>query len=228
MLLLDAGLLLTTVQTLRRRIEERFPGSGLYKVCGELVSVTESASEMCTSIARPLVWLRVVVGIVIALIIGGSGGALLIVNPPERLPGLAELVQVLEPGVNIVVLTGATVFFLLTVETRIKRRRALKAIYQLRALAHVVDVHQLTKDPDRLLAGGEDTVSSPERELTVFEMSRYLDYCSEMLSLIGKVAALYAQHIDDSVALAAVDSIESLTTNLSRKVWQKITMLRAA
>ena len=59
-------------------------------------------------------------------------------------------------------------------------------------------------------------------------MSRYLDYCSEMLSLIGKVAALYAQHIDDSVALAAVDGIESLTTNLSRKIWQKITMLRAA
>jgi hypothetical protein len=59
-------------------------------------------------------------------------------------------------------------------------------------------------------------------------MCRYLDYCSEMLALVGKIAALYAPRIDDPVALAAVDGIESLTTNLSRKVWQKITMFRAA
>ncbi len=93
--------------------------------------------------------------------------------------------------------------------------------------AHVIDAHQLTKDPDCLLIEGEDTASSPKRELTPFEMSRYLDYCSEMLSLVGKIAALYAQHIDDPVALGAVDGIESLTTNLSRKVWQKITMFRS-
>ncbi len=59
-------------------------------------------------------------------------------------------------------------------------------------------------------------------------MSHYLDYCSETLSLIGKIAALYAEYIVDSVALDAIESIEILTTNLSRKIWQKILMLRAA
>ena len=44
----------------------------------------------------------------------------------------------------------------------------------------------------------------------------------EMLSLIGKIAALYVQRFDDPVALSAVDEIESLTTSLSRKMWQKI------
>ena len=226
--MLDPEQLLSTVQTLRSRIEERFPGSGLYAVCGDLVGVTESARETCVAIAKPLWWLRVTVGAVIVAIIGGFASALWLANPPERLPGLMEFVQALEPGVNIVVLVGAAVFFLLTFETRIKRRRALVAINELRDLAHVIDVHQLTKDPDCLIIEGDDTASSPPRELTAYEMSRYLDYCSEMLALVGKIAALYAPRIDDPVALAAVDGIESLTTSLSRKVWQKITMLRSA
>ena len=54
---------------------------------------------------------------------------------------------------------------------------------------------------------------------------RYFDYCSEMLSLIGKVAALYVQGFPDSVALQAVDDIEGLTTSLSRKIWQKIMII---
>jgi hypothetical protein len=51
---------------------------------------------------------------------------------------------------------------------------------------------------------------------------RYLDYCSEMLSLTGKIAALYAQNFRDAVVLSAVNELENLTTGLSRKIWQKI------
>jgi hypothetical protein len=48
-----------------------------------------------------------------------------------------------------------------------------------------------------------------------------------MLSLIGKLAALYVQKFDDPVALAAVNEVEELTTGLSRKIWQKIMILNA-
>jgi len=78
------------------------------------------------------------------------------------------------------------------------------------------------------LRGGPSTQSSPKRTMTTFEMSRYLDYCSEMLSLIGKVAALYVQGFPDAVALSAVDDIEDLTTSLSRKIWQKIMILESS
>ena len=57
------------------------------------------------------------------------------------------------------------------------------------------------------------------------ELERYLDYCSEMLSLTGKLAALYAQAVNDSVVASAVNDIENLATNLSRKIWQKIMLL---
>jgi len=64
--------------------------------------------------------------------------------------------------------------------------------------------------------------------MTAFELTRYLNYCSEMLSLTNKLAAVYAQHLPDSVVIDAVNDIETLTTNLSGKIWQKITIIDAA
>ena len=69
------------------------------------------------------------------------------------------------------------------------------------------------------------TASSPQHRLSPFELSRYLDYCSEALSLISKIAALYVQSFQDPVVLDAVDDMEDLTTGISRKVWQKITLI---
>jgi hypothetical protein len=92
---------------------------------------------------------------------------------------------------------------------------------------HVIDMHQLTKDPEWVLTRGPETGLLPPRAMTLFELSRYLDYCSEALSLTGKVAALYVQRFDDPVALDAVNEVEQLTTGLSRKIWQKLTVLYA-
>lgn len=61
--------------------------------------------------------------------------------------------------------------------------------------------------------------------MTRFELARYLDYASEMLSLTSKIAALYVQYFDDRVALQAVKQIENLTTGLSRKIWQKVMII---
>jgi hypothetical protein len=86
-------------------------------------------------------------------------------------------------------------------------------------------MHQLDKDPVYVHSPGPTTASSPKRTMTAFELSRYLDYCSEMLSLLGKIAALYGRDLRDPAALAAVDQVETLTTGLSRKIWQKVMLL---
>ena len=90
----------------------------------------------------------------------------------------------------------------------------------------MIDMHQLTKDPSQVIAGvGNRTPSSPQRTLTAYQLTRYLDYCTEMLSLVGKLAALYAQSNSDSVVLQSVNDIETLTNGISRKIWQKIMIL---
>ena len=69
--------------------------------------------------------------------------------------------------------------------------------------------------------------SRPTPDLTPDQLGRYLDYCSELLSIIGKVAAVYAEATNDGQVLATVNEIETLTVGLSRKIWQKIALLHA-
>jgi hypothetical protein len=135
-------------------------------------------------------------------------------------------IQDLEAAANAVFLLGAALLFLVTLESRIKRSRVLSAVNELRAISHVIDMHQLTKDPSQVIVGvGHRTPSSPKRTLTAYQLTRYLDYCTEMLSLVGKLAALYAQSNSDSVVLQSVNDIETLTNGISRKIWQKIMIL---
>jgi hypothetical protein len=224
---LDSEKILDTIKTLSRRIDERFPGSGLDRVCTELLTIAGESQRRIAWIAKPQKYLRFITAVLVTIMIVGLLFVLASAAWPRSGFDLVVLVQVSEAGLNVFILLSAAILFLVTAETRVKRRRALKAIHELRALAHVIDMHQLTKDPERLQARRSQTASSPKQTLTQFELGRYLDYCSEMLSLIGKLAALYVQKFDDPVALAAVNEVEDLTTGLSRKIWQKIMILNA-
>jgi len=226
-LTLDAAEIVRTIETLRNRIEERFAGSGLGKVCGQLLEIARHGQERAEWIARPILPLRIATIVLAVVIVLGLGFMVARLRPPPGQFELGQFIQVLEAGINDLVLIGAAVFFLVTMETRIKRRRALRALHELRSIAHIIDMHQLTKDPERTLGEAPTTESSPKQRMTAFELSRYLDYCSEMLSLTGKVAALYVQQFDDGVALQAVNEIEDLTTGLSRKIWQKLMVVLA-
>jgi hypothetical protein len=49
-----------------------------------------------------------------------------------------------------------------------------------------------------------------------------------MLSLTAKTAALCAEHSTDEVVLDTISTLETLTTELSNKIWQKISLLPRA
>lgn len=215
---------ISTIQTLRARIEDRFPDSGLSKVCSELEGLANETKAKIEWIGTPKLWIRLGAGGVIVVMVGILIYTLSTFRLTSGEFNVGDLVQISEAGLNDVVLIGAAIFFLVNIETRIKRRRALKVLYELRSIAHVIDMHQLTKDPSRQLA--HNTQHSPKNNLTDLQLTRYLDYCSEMLSLTSKVSALYAQVIDDQVVLQAVNEIEDLTTGLSQKIWQKIMVIK--
>ena len=217
--------IIQTIEQLRDRIGERFPKANLYKVAEEFLRVAREAAERATQIGKPFIPLRI--GIALLLLVFFAVIIEILVSLPvgKGFNSLPEFIQAIEASFNVIILLSGGIYFLVSLETRIKRTRALKMIHELRALAHIVDVHQLTKDPERLQGRGRSTSSSPARTMNRFELSRYLDYCSEMLSLMGKIAALYAQYFNDAVVLNAVDDIEDLTTGLSQKIWQKITIL---
>ncbi|MEO8336801.1 MAG: hypothetical protein ABI664_17595 [bacterium] len=222
---LDDTQIVATIARLRDRIEERFPDSGLRKVAGELLVLAEESSHCVDYLRRPNWPLRIVVGVVIVTIFGVLGVMATTIHLPTRVDRLADFVQAVDSTINDIVFLGVAVFFLTTAEVRLKRRRALASLHELRSVVHIVDMHQLTKDPERVLSGRPDTASSPERTIPKQELGRYLDYCSELLSLSSKVSALFAQHFADPVVLSAVNEIEALANGFSNKIWQKITLL---
>ncbi len=224
---LEVNGIVRRVKILHKRIEERFPQRNLPHVCYDLVQVTQQAQERADWIAKPNWWIRTAAFLLILFVVFISIALPFLLGLELTDMSLGEFVQIVESSFNDIIIIGAVIFFLISLERRIKRNRTLSALHELRSLAHVVDMHQLTKDPERILGlvKGPDTTSSPKENMTVFELERYLNYCSEMLSLIGKVAAIYVQDFDDSNVATAVNEIETLTTGLSRKIWQKIMII---
>ena len=220
----------STITRLHRRIESRFPGSGLGRVAGELGQLAEVNQHVLRQLRRPLWWLRGLIGLaVIAVTVIVLWAAVHVMRVAGNgLGGFADALQGVEAATNEVILLSLILVFLVTLENRFKRRTALRMLHRLRSIAHVVDMHQLTKDPDYALRLTAPTEASPERMLSPPELARYLDYCSEMLALTSKLAAVLAQHQQDLVILSAVNDIEALTSGLSRKIWQKITILDIA
>ena len=221
---LDAQKIIETVQALQRRIEARFPGSGLGKIAAELLQVAEETVTRARWIRKPHLPLRCAAAALSLAIVSIVVGMLVNIHQ-FQFNDYTNFIQALDASIGSVVFIGAAVLFLMSWENRIKRNRALKAVHELRALAHIVDMHQLTKDPENFFGRGRRPGSLPTREMTPFELNRYLDYCGDSLALISKIAALYVQGFQDTVLLDAVDDVEDLTSGLSRKIWQKLTIL---
>lgn len=218
------------VQTLRKleaRIAERFPGSGLAQVCADLTQTGALTAARARALSRPYFLLRAGVALIIAAgaaLVGWYALAIHWETIKIQLDA-ASIAQGLQSAAGLVILMGSGIWALATQEQRVKQRRVLRALYELRSFAHVIDMHQLTKDPTVILAAAKPTASSPKRPMSRFELARYLDYCTEMLSLTGKLAAIYAEFSHDATIVQAVNEIEQLTTDLGRKIWQKITIL---
>ena len=189
-----------TIALLGERIRERFPGSGLSDVAAELSRVAERNHAVVQQLRRPVWWLRGLTALTIVMLatLVLWSGLLLIRIARGGDPTITELLQGIDAATNEFIVLSLMIIFLVSLETRLKRRTALRMLHQLRSIAHVG------------------------------QLARYLDYCSELLALTGKLAALHAQHLQDPVVLESVNDIESLTADLSNKIWQKITILDIA
>ncbi len=215
-----------TLERLEMRIRERFIERGLHKVCCELLLISRETNEDLQLIAKPNYWLRGFVFSIISMSIAVAFISISAIKTKTETFSVSLLIQVAESLINDLVLVSVALFFLFTLESRLKRSKILQSLSKLRAFAHVIDMHQLTKDPTEYGTSAQRTHSSPQRIMTEYELQRYLDYSSEMLSIIGKIAAVYAQHFTDPLIVSSVNEVETLTSGISRKIWQKIIIIQ--
>jgi hypothetical protein len=222
--LLTLEKLQNTIERLHLRISERFPESSLSKVCLKLFERSQDTQQTIKWIQKPNYSFRIFIYGTLLILVSLFFATLFNFKLSTGINNIAEFIQMVEAGTNEAMLITAGVVFLIAFDNRRKRKRIIEALNTLRNLAHLVDVHQLTKDPiafDDLIT----TEHSPKRKMTEFEMNRYLDYCSEILSLTSKLGVIYVQRFNDPVANDAVEDLEDLTSSISNKIYQKIIVL---
>jgi len=221
---LDPDKIISTLETLSKRIHERFPKSGLEAVGRQLTEIARLTSARADKLAQPNYTMRILIGIVLASCIALLGWLAWLALGLETSFELTNVMQGVDSATSLMIVLGGGAFYLSTFEGRWRRDQAMKGLHELRSIIHVIDMHQLTKDPSAL--GAPRTTSSPDRPMTAHQLLRYLGYCSELLSLSSKVAALYAEKVRDPAIVEAVGDIERLTANLSQKIWQKIELIQ--
>ncbi len=215
---LDAGELMASLKRLQADIAQRFGGRGLVALVARIIAVAEQTEAGVARATAPNIGLRVALSLGMVATLAAPAAAIYLAG--FRLAPLngetiaaVDLLQGLDGLFNIVFLGLAGVFFVVTIEERLKRRAALTELHRIRSLIHVIDMHQLNKDPGHIDAR---------------ELRAYLGYCTDLLSLCGKLGALYAQGTRDAIVIETVNDIEALSNNLSRKIWQKIALAETA
>jgi len=217
--------LIETIDSLVIRVSERFSDSSLPQVCLELKSIALESESRVAMISQAIIPIRLCIAALIIATLTILANSLTLVDLDYRTLTFLELTQLAETLANGIILLGVSLFFLLSIEMRLKRAKARSALHELRSMAHIIDLLQLTKDPIMHVCDAARTTHSPRRELTQFELNRYLDYCTEMLSLIGKLAAIYSERLPDAEIVTAANEIEILCASMSRKIWQKMSMI---
>jgi hypothetical protein len=221
---LNSKHILSTLKEVELRIQQYFPDSGLNNVSIELQTVGESIVYLAGHLRRPIWALRILttIGIFGLIAVAVWVFVMALKIAPAGQDGLMETLQGIESVTNEVIFLTIGIIFFAQLETRLKRRAALDSLHRLRSFAHVIDMHQLSKDPNNILAPNEDgdpRFAAPEH------LMRYLDFCTDLLSINSKLAALHIQDFQDNQVLNGVNEVETLSHELSRKIWQKIMIL---
>jgi hypothetical protein len=207
---LDPAKLIKTSATLAGWIDKDFNHSHLSAVAANVQRLTQEAVVTAQRIRRPIWPLRVGIwGLCLAFLAGAVHQLV-----THRLD---EVLRFLDETKGAALYLGAFLLGFITLEVRLKRRRAIKAINELRAVAHIVDMHQLAKD---------QTIGEFREQTTAEKMNGYLHACIALLALLSKIGQLYVEHFPDTVATQSVNEFEMIATGLSNKIWMKILSLQ--
>jgi hypothetical protein len=229
---LDPKKLLATIQLFRERIAKVFPASGLSEVSAELEETAMLCFAEAEKVKRPLWGLRIAVAVAVLVLLSLPLELFWFLRfhmKFEDLENFGEFMQATDAGFNVLLLLAGAAIFLVSVENRVKRRRALKVLHELRSLAHVVDMHQLSKDPVMdlsVLDEGTRLNDRPKAIQQAEDLWYYLSFSTDLLSVIGKLAACFAHEEIDRIVLDTINEIETVSTALSRKIWQKMSLVK--
>jgi len=223
---LDPRKLIDTSSKVVRQIDETFPGSGLASVAHSFKTLAQESISRAVDLKKPIWRTRIISSLLILAVLVWTVIVPFTLNLNQEVSNWAEFMEGTDAALHLIVILGGGLFFIASWEIRKKRHAALDALSELRSLAHIIDMHQITKDPGlEHITPLPDGVEDTRTVRSDAQLALYLDFSSDMLSIVGKLASLYAENLHDRTVLDAVNEIESLTNGLCGKLWQKIMII---
>lgn len=215
---LDPELLVTHIQALRDQTRKIFPARSLPRYQDNLIGLATEVRFTARKLSgrSPLDFLLPGLIIFIALLIATV--ILVLFQFRVQMPeSIVEIMEPLEASTNLAVLVAGTTYLMWRTVAERRRHRALSVLHKIRSQIHILDMTQLAKNLNEV----EDD------QLSLVDRIRYLDLCSQTVSLTAKVGALLITNFDDPIVISAVTEIETLSTGLSQKIWLKIDVLHS-
>jgi hypothetical protein len=219
---LDPARIIETAENLARRIGERLPGSSLAALAVELVRIAHVTDEQARQARRPIHAIRAVSFLAIGACLVLLSFIMVHVHARWEFGTITELFEATDAGFNLLALLAGGMWFLATLEARLKRKRALGSIEELREFIHVIDVTQLYYTPELFNSEAQRSHSALKFDHT------YLLFCTQMLAVIGNLAPLYTRGAAGDSILRAVADIELLANATTAKLQSKAESVRAA
>src|SRR5688500_10957269 len=108
---LDDDRIIETLQRLRDRISERFPGSSLSRVSEELLTVARESASHVAYLAKPNWTVRISVAAAIVVMLAVLAAAVSQIRLNTGVAGWPEFVQAVDSAINDLVFIGIAIFF---------------------------------------------------------------------------------------------------------------------
>ena len=217
---LDPAKIIETADHLARRVSEKLPDSNLAGLAAELAQVARQTEERAREARQPILAIRIASILAVCGTLLGIWYLARHIHARWEFGTVTEVFEATDAGFNLLVILAGVLWSFLTLEARIKRRKALESIEELRDFIHVIDITQLYYTPDLYNPNPANSPASLNIDYT------YLLFCTEMLTLISNLAPLYTRGAAGDSILRAVSDVEMLANAVSAKLLSKADTVR--
>jgi hypothetical protein len=210
---LDSREVIETAKNLADDINARFAGSQLASLSHDLALLANATEERGRQAHRPFLVIRTLSALAIGLVLLGLWYLASHIHAKWGLSTVNDVMGAVNTGFNLLVLLAGALWFLATLEVRIKRKKALGFIEELREFVHVVDITQLHHTPE-FYALAKGTGGDTGR---VALDESYLFHSTQMLGVISNLAQLYTRGATGDSVLRAASEVQMLALATASK-----------
>ena len=168
---LDGREVRAVIEYLGERIDQYLPRHpGLRSVTEELGRLVDGLLDRergAPRRRRAVMWVsRVLIAVVLVTVVLTVGAAVRDAIGAQGALHAFEWLPVLDSGISDLVFAGIAIWFLLSLAGRLVRNELLRRLHRLRSLAHIIDMHQMSKDPAALLPDTEVATPAGRDEIS--------------------------------------------------------------